>query len=403
MKKLALPLAVLLVVALAVPVSAAWLTDPLASPSLDGTTLVLHKELSGYNNYGADDGKADVLYTRESGTWTFSSVGLPPGTAVQFVISGVLDDHYSVAKSNYSMTVHVNGTEVFSGEPGFVHGEPYGKVFTNWEELSVDANGEWSITIANTSTGIASTDWIAFDWIELRVALTEPAASPPCWDVTGQWDQEAYLGTSTYDHLLSVLEQAAGTGILTGHGQGMPSGPSYDLFGTVDGCNVSLLRVDNPETRGSYWAVIEGSIDAAGQEMSGTWYDSNGKNGTWVATGQAAPLPDAVEWLPPISLDDWVLNENATLPVKFHRKDCYGDILTVDLGPALEVTYPDGSVYLQDLRFDPDEYYYIANFRPTMAGYHTAVVSFDDIAFGSRDFEVVEPGKANGRGKGLDK
>jgi len=105
----------------------------------------------------------------------------------------------------------------------------------------------------------------------------------------------------------------------------------------------------------------------------------------------------SVVWLPPITLTDWTLNENATLPIKFQLKDCSGSILTTDLGPVLTAG-PGGS--LTDLRFDTDEYYYIANFRPTQANGHTAFVELDGVQLDSQAFVVVEPGKANGRGRG---
>jgi len=107
--------------------------------------------------------------------------------------------------------------------------------------------------------------------------------------------------------------------------------------------------------------------------------------------------PICVEWLPPITLPDWTLNENATLPIKFQLQDCSGNVLTTDLGPSLTVG-PGGS--LTDLRFDGEEYYYIANFRPELSDGHTAVVSLDGVELDSKSFVVVEAGKANGRGRG---
>jgi len=105
--------------------------------------------------------------------------------------------------------------------------------------------------------------------------------------------------------------------------------------------------------------------------------------------------PPDVVWLPPITLTDWTLNENATLPIKFRLYDCNGNLIEDNLGPTLEV-----NGWTADLRFDPIEYYYIDNFRPTSSGSHTAAVSLDGVEIGSQGFEVVEPGKANGRGRG---
>jgi len=103
----------------------------------------------------------------------------------------------------------------------------------------------------------------------------------------------------------------------------------------------------------------------------------------------------SVVWLPPIVLDDWTLNENATLPIKFQLYGVYGNLLCNDLMPTLQV---NGETL--DLRFDSTECYYISNFRPTSSGPHTAFISLDSVQLGSQGFEVVEPGKANGRGRG---
>lgn len=103
----------------------------------------------------------------------------------------------------------------------------------------------------------------------------------------------------------------------------------------------------------------------------------------------------SLEWLPPITLPDWTLNENATLPIKFKLYDPYGNLICADLGPTLEVRGQSS-----ELTFDSTKCYYIANFRPTESGPHTAVVSINSVELGSHGFEVVEPGKANGRGHG---
>jgi|GEM_PF-2752533 len=102
----------------------------------------------------------------------------------------------------------------------------------------------------------------------------------------------------------------------------------------------------------------------------------------------------SLEWLPPINLPDWTLNENATLPIKFKLYDPIGDLICADLDPTLEVN--SGSL---ELRFD-SECYYIANFRPTESGGHMAVVSLDGVELGSQPFDVLEPGKGNGKGRG---
>lgn len=126
-------------------------------------------------------------------------------------------------------------------------------------------------------------------------------------------------------------------------------------------------------------------------------YDIYAQNNTGGLCAAIFSCPPTVEWLPPITLPDWTLNENATLPIKFRLYDCDGNLIMNDVSPVLTVT-PIGD--MTDLRFDTAEYHYIANFRPSQNGTHTAVVSLDGVTLGSQGFEVVEAGKALGRGHG---
>jgi len=107
----------------------------------------------------------------------------------------------------------------------------------------------------------------------------------------------------------------------------------------------------------------------------------------------------SVGWLPPLVLEEWTLNENATLPIKFQLYGAYGNLLCTPLDTTLEVTGFD-TLYP---RFDPDPEgcYYIANFRPDRpADGLTATAYVDGVEVGvSREFEIVEAGTPNGRGR----
>lgn len=150
-----------------------WLTDPIPTSTESGAYLILLKELYGYDNYGTGDGRADILYSGETGTWIFSPPHIAGGTPVRFVLKGVLDDHYDIALDSYRVKVTVNGVEVFSGFPtAFQHGAPFGTKFANWTTLSVPAAGAWSVSIRNASP-LSAAHWIAFDWIELHVSAQE--------------------------------------------------------------------------------------------------------------------------------------------------------------------------------------------------------------------------------------
>src|SRR4051794_4879070 len=89
------------------------LTDPAPTVTqLDDVTYLFKKELYGYNNYGSADSAADVLYSRESGSWTYDLSSLLASRRVvsaEFSISGVLDDHYELSAGYYFGTISTNG------------------------------------------------------------------------------------------------------------------------------------------------------------------------------------------------------------------------------------------------------------------------------------------------------
>jgi len=150
------------------------------APAATSISLVQRKELTGYPNYGNPSGNADILYTGNQGTWTFSlpaflSVTLNRLRRVNLIIRGVLDDHYNVPENQYRMTVSVNGVPQTIGALPFVHGRPPGQRFNNWRNLNINLSPgimrrNNSIVIRNTSSA-GLNDFIAFDWMELRYSL----------------------------------------------------------------------------------------------------------------------------------------------------------------------------------------------------------------------------------------
>ena len=152
---------------------AAWLSNPHTVVSGNcASGLVLGKELSGYNNYGQNDGRADVLYSGDVGSWTFAD---PCGdTDVAYLqITVALDDHYDVPVGNYELDVYVNGKRVTSGyadDLGLRHGAPYGQRFGNWQHLWVQVKpaGQYRIDIHNRS-GLPQEHWIAIDRMSLHL------------------------------------------------------------------------------------------------------------------------------------------------------------------------------------------------------------------------------------------
>jgi len=154
-----------------------YLTNPAPSVTqVNADTFDLRKELYGYGNYGVADHAADVLYSHESGGWSYDLSSILGSTrqvvSADFTISGVLDDHYSVTGS-YFGTISTNGVTQFSGSFPYAHGAPYGTVFNNWATQVVPVTAldqsTFTINIANDSN-LGGGDWIAIDYITLRVA-----------------------------------------------------------------------------------------------------------------------------------------------------------------------------------------------------------------------------------------
>lgn len=147
---------------------------PVLSNNPVSATIVLFKELTGYPNYGNPSRNADILYTGNRGSWTFESPAflfVPGNLRARIIIRAVLDDHSNVPVSRYSARITVNGNVVHDGRLGLEHGVPAGGIFTNWRDLPFDMPNLRRVnrvTIENSSTAGAN-DWIAFDWMELRL------------------------------------------------------------------------------------------------------------------------------------------------------------------------------------------------------------------------------------------
>lgn len=152
-------------------------TDP--PPVLSNNPVVpsisFFKELTGYPNYGNPSGNADILYTGNRGIWTMDIAPfllVPGNQRAQLIIRAVLDDHYNTPARQYSLRITVNGTVVHNGPVSLEHGTPSGSRFSNWQSLTFNIfnmRRNNRIVIENTSN-TGPSDWIAFDWMELRLA-----------------------------------------------------------------------------------------------------------------------------------------------------------------------------------------------------------------------------------------
>ena len=149
---------------------------PLLSNNPVTTNIVLFKQLTAYPNYGNPSRNANILYTGNTGTWTFESPAflfVPGRQRAQITIRAVLDDQGMVPASQYSARITVNGDVVHNGRVPLEHGTPVGGIFVNWRDLTFDINNLRRInriTIENTSSA-GPNNWIGLDWMEIRLSV----------------------------------------------------------------------------------------------------------------------------------------------------------------------------------------------------------------------------------------
>lgn len=189
------------------------------------------------------------------------------------------------------------------------------------------------------------------------------------------------------------------------------------LFKRVGSGFTQLDRVPQVTTNGTWYHYM---IQAEGDSIK-VWVDGAlkfnvtdaaypaGKIGVGGYSSQAH-FDDVVvtalygtQWLPPISLPDWTLNDRATLPIKFQLYDLDGNLVTCDLTPVLTVSKLGDSsadLPLTCMADDSDNpYHYHVNYKPGEVGDYTATVRVGAMTVGEIGFAVTEPPVANGRGK----
>lgn len=170
------------------------LTNPTPTTIVSDNAITLRMDLNGYPNYGVADTASDVLYTGDSGNWifNFSDLGVDINNydIASVTASLILDDHYARPSSNYFMKIDISGVTAFNGQTdtlGIVHGSPYGAEFVNWTSHTFDASliDPLIITIQNNSTNTYMGDWIAIDYLEVKLSSTQPVPEPSTILLTG--------------------------------------------------------------------------------------------------------------------------------------------------------------------------------------------------------------------------
>lgn len=109
--------------------------------------------------------------------------------AGSFVLRSALDDHTNKNAADYQVTISLNGTTIFSGNPGVDHGSPAGTVFTNFGDLRVSfdktllKDGQNILRV--TLSGVASGDWFAWDYATIEGTKIESATRWGGYSQTG--------------------------------------------------------------------------------------------------------------------------------------------------------------------------------------------------------------------------
>ena len=160
-------------------VRAKYSSDPAPQPRKH--VVSLRKDLVGYANYGAANGKADILYSGGKGQWRFPLDEAYQEASVSMAL--VLDDHNEFPASAYSIEVRLNGVMVYSGPLDVLqvpNGAPYGQRFQNWRVVTFPVYGHQvrsvQVDVANTSD-LPARNWIAIDWIEVGQGSQADAVS----------------------------------------------------------------------------------------------------------------------------------------------------------------------------------------------------------------------------------
>ncbi len=168
---------------LSVASSASILSDPAATVTCTSTSADFFKDLNGYGKYGALDGRADILYNGESGSWNFGlltgCLPLSNYASATVTFSLAADDQTSGSASNYTQDIFVNGTLVSSGSLATLeHGTPYNGPFSNWQLFSfTTTNLSTPFTVSIDDT-YADSGWLGIDSIDVKLQVASSVPEP---------------------------------------------------------------------------------------------------------------------------------------------------------------------------------------------------------------------------------
>jgi hypothetical protein len=264
--------------------TATYFSDPAATTVATATGITLRKDLSGFGNYGAADGRADILFgSGQAATWQFAlPAGISPAAveAATFRLSLVADDH-TTDPQLYSYRVWTNGTHVFAGPANLSHGAPNGTLFTNWvqrEYASSVGAAVYTVTVQNPSVS-GGGSWIAVDWIELQLTLD---TAPPSLTLPPNQTAEATSPSGAVVSYPAATASDAASGVAAGSPSCSPaSGSTFTLGSTTVQCTAT----DNAgsQSSGAFTVTVRDTTPPTAS-VAGTTALNEGGTGSWTAT-----------------------------------------------------------------------------------------------------------------------
>jgi hypothetical protein len=123
------------------------------------------------------------------------------------------------------------------------------------------------------------------------------AAAQTTHDLQGTWSLVVTVGGGTFPHTMSITSMNLSTGAFLGEGATDDENYTWSLDGTATGDDVQMTAHYNEIP---YTATFTGSIGADTATMSGSFGDSSGQSGSWLAQRtRGRPRPPAPGGQPP--------------------------------------------------------------------------------------------------------
>ena len=199
-------------------------------------------------------------------------------------------------------------------------------------------------------------------WLTNHITGTYTSTKKYTSDVSGTWgfDLVSTVWPGTYPKTMTITQDS--TGNITGTGNNIPAGNTWNVTGNVSGNTINLvLAYDAPMS--GYVAILTGTIESGGA-MSGTWSDNwYGDTGSWESTSE----PTAINTFETCTVSDFVKivavpggsRHDGAVPTPYGEGMWYESDEVTQIGPAI---WGDFAV-IQEVSSDPCEEFYTMNYR----------------------------------------